>query len=140
MPPELQGAWCYNSDNGGEGVLPNGFDNMVTKYDRTIGHNRTDIKCTKGCPASLERPGAQCNSLDSNWIVIGRNGYEAVEAGCDVANSFVAGTEGTSKVNQVNFKDCGGEGDTWNESWRTYVDTNGRLNVRAKITKYKDAK
>jgi hypothetical protein len=115
MPRELQGTWCYASNNGGKG------NNRVTKYVKTVGHDRTDVKCA-----------------NEDWVIIDQKSYEMIESGCRFVNSFVVGTEQSSRVYQVNFRNCGGYGSTWDESWRTYVGADGRLTVRTKITNQKD--
>jgi hypothetical protein len=129
MPRELHGAWCLASDNGGKGLNNNGYNNKVEKYNRTTGHNRTDIGCR--------------DKDSGEWMVISRTGYESIESGCYVAKSFVAGTEEVApglfrQVFQVNFKNCSGEGSVWNEIWRAYIDNDGRLTVRTKVTNMKD--
>jgi hypothetical protein len=120
MPREIQGTWCPAGDNGGQGVMDNGFNNKVDIYYRTTGHDRHDIHCRGG---------------DPNWIVIDPNGYEAYEAGCSFGSSSVAGYERSRPVYQVAFKgECAGEADYWNESWRAFVDADGKLNIRQKVT------
>ena len=118
MPQNFYGAWCYQSDNGGNGTLPNGFNNKTVKYHKTTGHDRTDIKCDS----------------DYEFLAVNKGGWHGIESGCDIAGSSVVGTEDSRPVYEVIFKNCSGEAYTWNEAWRVYTDKEGFLHVRTRIT------
>ena len=123
VPQNFHGAWCYDSDNGGKGTLPNGYNNLTTRYYRTTGHNRTDI---------------QCSSDDHEFLSINRKGWIGVESGCDIATSSVVGTEDFRPVYEIIFKNCSGEAYTWNEAWRAYIDRDGFLHVRQRVTNQRE--
>jgi hypothetical protein len=124
MPRSLYGAWCHLSDNGaGEGTLPNGFNLKTETLYRTRGHDRSDIKCRN-------------ESETYGYTVISKKGWEGWEAGCNVAKVTPMGTEGSRPVYEIIFKNCGGGADTWDEAWRVYVDKEGLLHLRQKITRY----
>ena len=125
MPRNLYGAWCHLSDNGaGEGTLPNGFNLKTETLYRTRGHNRTDIKCR--------------NEAETyGYTVIDRKSFSGWESRCDVTRVTPMGTEGSSPVYEIIFRNCGADSTTFDLAWRVYVDSQGRLHLREKVTNEK---
>jgi hypothetical protein len=114
MPLEMEGAWCYASDNGATGKLPKGFEKLVTLYNK-IGDNDN---CGDGGALWIDQKGFSSEHINSNLVKVTR-----------------MGNEHGRPVYQIDFR-CNAHGDIWNESWRTYVTAAGQLQIRTTGTPF----
>jgi hypothetical protein len=117
-PPEMQGTWCYASDNGAkdETLLSNGYHKLVTKYNKVANLDKCDL------------------ANQPEYLTIDKDGFDRGGQGCSVASYALIGAEENRPVYRVNFAPCGGNSFTWNETWMTYLTADGQLSVRIKAS------
>jgi hypothetical protein len=109
MPKELQGTWCPSP------VHPKGTD----VYARVTASKKAAEDDDMVCPFG-----------DSEWIVATENGWRTSEDGCSGIRSITTRGVGSRQGYHIVFKGCGGEGYTWDESWDTYLGSNGQMYVK----------
>jgi hypothetical protein len=125
MPNDFYGAWCYSDGKKGKGTLPNGFNNETEIYYKTTGHNRTDINCP--------------NNDGHDFLSITPKGWRGTESACDIVRKTVKGTEVSRPVYEIVFKGCSDEGNFFDADWRAYIDREGLLHIRWRVTNQKSA-